>query len=484
MNRIIKKIFIIMAVCLMSIWMLATTSNAASFKASISETTVEVGDTLTVTINLDNAAGMYDVKVSDTSILEVTSGETSEFLDNESTTIKFKAKKVGTATITATPTDVIDNDNSENQITKGGETFTVKVVEIPKEDNGDKEENKEEDKNTNTDKNNNTTTDKETNKDNNKNTTATVTKSKDAKIKSITAQTSTQNLSVKKSSSKYTTTVAADVNKVTFTVVANSSKATIDSNQTTSGVKLSLNSSSDGKKVYTLSDLKEGGNSVVKITIKAENGNTESYNFVVTRKVAEKTEEIIPNVIDENKEDKEEESEDKKEEEEKEDKEEVTLGLKSLVLTGIELSPSFSEDVFEYTAEIINSSSVEVIATPTIEDATVEVVGNEDMVEGENVISILVKSKDEKDVKTYQVLVNKKNETVEAVAGVVDDEEEEEKKGVKLSTEQIIIIVVAVIIGIGVIIGLIVMAKKREEDDYFDWGQDDKNDKKKGKRSK
>ena len=44
------------------------TSKAASFSASISKTTVNVGDTVTVTVTADNAAGMYAVSASNSNV--------------------------------------------------------------------------------------------------------------------------------------------------------------------------------------------------------------------------------------------------------------------------------------------------------------------------------------------------------------------------------------------------------------------------------
>ena len=99
-SKIIKFIFgcIFTIACL---FIFNTTSNAASFDASISKTSVTVGDTFTVTVKANNAAGMYSVSSSNSNV-SVSSGSSSEFLENASATITFKANKAGTATITAT----------------------------------------------------------------------------------------------------------------------------------------------------------------------------------------------------------------------------------------------------------------------------------------------------------------------------------------------------------------------------------------------
>ena len=136
MNIKIKKqlIFIIFSILLFA---LTTISYAASFTPGISSTNVKVGDTITITVKADNAAGMYNVKVSDSSILEVISGATSEFLENNSATIKLKAKKAGSATISVTPDDMTDLDDSTKQVTAGGKTYTVKVAEVTTTTNKD-----------------------------------------------------------------------------------------------------------------------------------------------------------------------------------------------------------------------------------------------------------------------------------------------------------------------------------------------------------
>ena len=136
MNKKTKKqlIFIIFSILLFA---LTTISYAASFTPGISSTNVKVGDTITITVKADNAAGMYNVKVSDSSVLEVISGATSEFLENNSATIKLKAKKAGSATISVTPDDMTDLDDSTKQVTAGGKTYTVKVAEVTTTTNKD-----------------------------------------------------------------------------------------------------------------------------------------------------------------------------------------------------------------------------------------------------------------------------------------------------------------------------------------------------------
>ena len=87
-------------------------------------------------------------------------------------------------------------------------------------------------------------------------------------------------------------------------------------------------------------------------------------------------------------------------------------GLTNLSIPGYTLSPEFSNDIYEYTLNLTDDISELDIQTGTSsESIEVEVVGNENLKEGENVITILVRDTSEKDedtaTTTYQIIVNK-----------------------------------------------------------------------------
>lgn len=123
------KIFltIIVMITLVMLTVLQKDSKAASFNASISKTSATVGDSITLTINANNAAGMYKVSISGSAVT-LSSGNSSEWIENQSLKLTLKASKAGTSTITVTSSDMTDLDNSENKldVTK---TFTVTVKE-------------------------------------------------------------------------------------------------------------------------------------------------------------------------------------------------------------------------------------------------------------------------------------------------------------------------------------------------------------------
>ncbi len=126
-NRLQKIVVIFM--CLIAVVLcFQNTSYAASFKATVSSKTITVGDTITLNLTADNAAGNYKVTISDTSKLSVVSGNIAEWLEAGSTKLTLKANAVGSVTITATATDMADLDNSRNKV-KDSHSFTITIKE-------------------------------------------------------------------------------------------------------------------------------------------------------------------------------------------------------------------------------------------------------------------------------------------------------------------------------------------------------------------
>lgn len=85
---------------------------------------------------------------------------------------------------------------------------------------------------------------------------------------------------------------------------------------------------------------------------------------------------------------------------------EVNLKLDSLQIEGLELNPVFDEDTFYYTSSLVDSelTSLNVNAVANDETANVEVIGADNLVDGENLINIIVSNDDETTI--YQVNVD------------------------------------------------------------------------------
>ena len=119
-------------------------------------------------------------------------------------------------------------------------------------------------------------------------------------------------------------------------------------------------------------DLKDGDN-VIKITVTAEDETTRIYTVVAT-------------------------------------KGEAKDGLLStLKVAGYTLSPAFSPSVKEYKITILdaNVNKLDITAESSIEKAKVEVLGNTNLKDGDNIIQIKVTSPDESKTDTYKIIATK-----------------------------------------------------------------------------
>ncbi len=159
--------------------------------------------------------------------------------------------------------------------------------------------------------------------------------------------------------------------------------------------------------------------------------------------------------------------------------EEEADGLSSITIGDLELSPTFSANVYEYTVNYIGEeTSLDIQTVPTDSDYTVEIVGNEELVEGENTITILVTDSEGNNVATYQITVNK---------SLVDEDSLALEEAERQRQEQIKMFAIAGgIIAIIIIIIIIIIVKRRrsrsyaedfsgipfaginEDDDYYD----------------
>lgn len=179
--------------------------------------------------------------------------------------------------------------------------------------------------------------------------------------------------------------------------------------------------------------LQEGKNTV-NVEVTAEDGTKKTYTLEITRKEATATEEPA------------------EEEQEK-------LGLSTLTIEGQEISPSFKTSIYEYTLGLKEDlNSLEIKAISNDKDATVEIIGNEDLQQGENIITILVTNSKTDETATYQIIVNKN--VAEAVA---------KTSWLKPSTwgkEEKMISIIVIVLVLLIIVATIMKIKLAKEDDF------------------
>lgn len=368
---------------------------AGSFSISAGNKSLKVGGTTSLTITTSGCAGKFSISSSDSSVVSVSSG--AVFVDG-SDSVTLTAKKAGTATITVSASDV--SDSSEKSVT-GSKTISITVSGSNNNNNGDNSSNTD-----------NKKTDDE--------------KKSEPSFKSANdTMYATGDINVRKSyssdSDKIGSLKAGD--KITRTGIGDNGWSKVSFNGSTGYIKTSLLTSeepkkSDDKALKSLSiegveidpafdpeitdysvtfqdadkldikaepssdkatveitgneELKDGDN-VIKITVTAEDGTTRLYSITATKQSAN------------------------------------AATLSTLKVAGYTLNPTFSPDVKEYKLTILDSNvnKIDIIAKTNLENAKVEVLGNTDLKDGENIIQIKVTSPDESTTETYKIVATK-----------------------------------------------------------------------------
>ena len=203
----------------------------------------------------------------------------------------------------------------------------------------------------------------------------------------------------------YTMKVGKDVEKLKINAKAEDEKATVSikGNET----------------------LKEGENTVT-ISVSAEDGTVKIYEIKV-EKTAEET---------------------------------ATLGLKSLSIKGLDNNIKFKQNVYNYEVQIEDAmTKLDIEAVATAEDAVVEILGNEDLQKGENIITIIVSSKDGEEKVTYQI---------KAIKGKIIQEEEKVESASEPNLKLYIYIGAFAVLLIALIIVVVYAIKHRKNDEYDD----------------
>ena len=210
----------------------------------------------------------------------------------------------------------------------------------------------------------------------------------------------------------YNVTVPEDVESVEVYATAQDSGATV---------------SGTGNKTL------EYGENALSVVVTAEDGTTKTYTINVTREGEGETDE----------------GEDV----------ETASGLSNITIGNLELSPSFKTNVYEYTVKYIGEdTSLDIQTVATDPSYTVEILGNEDLKEGENTITILVADSEGSNVATYQITVNKSLVDEEALAREEQEKQQQEQRKMFMIAGGIIFIILIIII--------IIVIKRRRNRTY------------------
>lgn len=492
-----KKILIILLMITISLMISFTKSKAVttgSFSVAISNSSLKVGETTILSITVTNCEGQFSIVSSNSNAVTVSS--TSEWISG-TTNIIITAKNSGTATINVKAENVGDNQAEPEEVTGNKSlTVTVKENEISKPENPDNGEDNKPSENPGEENNNNQKPDDNENKNpennennNQNNTPQEPTFTETNKIMYVKSDCTSLNLREGPNKNYKSLGTLKTNEKITVIAIGSngwykartekgiegyvagnyltdtepeknieSSIATLSNIKVTPGklnetfsknnlsytmtveadvdsINVTATPTDDKAKVTITGNtgLKTGTENEIIIKVVAEDGiSTKTYKIKVTKLATEDEE---PNII--------------------EDPEEKKLGLSSLSIEGLKISPDFKSNVYEYKATLTDKTIEKLIvnAIATFEDSKVEITGADEIKNGENVITIIVTSANGEETVTYQIIVNKKEETV--IAKTEPKEKED-------SLQNIIIALIAAIAIVALIL-VFVLVKRKEK---------------------
>ena len=241
----INNKFKYLLVMFFTLFIFNATVYAGSFSISSSARTVNIGDIVSINLNVNDQAGEYIFSSSDNSVL---SGGKDEFYDSTSVSILFTAKSAGVATVTVRGVDVTNYDGTNGN---GSKSLTITVVEPSRGNSGGGSSN------------NNSTTKKNKQSYDYGDDTIDINKeySSDNYLSSLSIE--GYNIDFDKEKTEYTLDVDEDVTSVNITANPNDDKANVIG---TGNIKLT-----------------DGVNNVC-ITVIAENGNERVYHITINVK--------------------------------------------------------------------------------------------------------------------------------------------------------------------------------------------------------
>ena len=417
MKKYIKEmLLIVFFVAIM--WILTTTSNAASISLTPSKSSAETGENVNVTVSSD-CVGRVNLTVSNGKV-----STNKVWIEGGAQSVTVTVGNSGTTTITASAQDgILSNNGVDVPISSVTKTITINS------NNGNS--------------NNNSSSNNASNLGSNSTSTA----QQQPQAKSNVA--TLANLGIK-----------GQYDFTGFRAAKTSYSVTVPNEA--ESVEIYASKGQSGQKITGtgVKQLKEGTNAI-NVVVTAEDGTTaKTYTINIERKSAETTD------------NKEENTEEQPEETSTE--EEETFGLKDLKIDGLELTPEFKTDVYEYSAELKeDKTSLELTTIATEENAEIEVTGNEDLKDGENLITVIVKEKDTDKTATYQITVNKISNEQNTTEATVNK--------LQLSKKKIIILGAGIVVLLLIIIVVIFIIKRRKNANnngeyYYSelYGNDDK----------
>ena len=200
--------------------------------------------------------------------------------------------------------------------------------------------------------------------------------------------------------------------------------------------------------------LQEGQNTA-NVIVTAEDGTTKTYTINIKRLSKNEKQDTTENL------------------DAKSSSNSKDLELSNLEIEGVNLEPSFESSTYKYEISIKGEqSNLDIKASTNNTSDKVEIIGNENLQNGQNIITILVTNSKSDEVATYQIYVNKN--VIDS--NTVDNEFGKTVKELKIKLWVFRALVVIVVLGI-IMLLIIKHKKNKKEYDEEDGNTDNKYDK-------
>ena len=359
MNKKTIRIIITICMCLATLLIFQTTSNAATLSISTSKSSVAPGETFTVTVTLNEAAGPISATTSGGT------GSASQWLENSSFSFTCTAGSSGSVTITASGTVGDFTTETDISIEKTKSVAIIQPTPEPTPTPEPEPTPTPEPEPTPTPSNNTSNN----TKPNTNTSTPTVKKSSNSNLESLQIAEGVFSPEFAKNVYEYAITVPNEITKLNISASQEHSRATV--------------------KVVGNNELQVGDNTV-EIIVTAEDGSTSTYKIYATRALPELSL--------------------------------ATLGISYInennEKVNIVLEPQFVGNIYEYKINERLSHTIkklQIEATANRENAKIELSGNEDLKAGKNEITIKVTLTNEdglEEQKIYTIVLERKEEPV------------------------------------------------------------------------
>ena len=366
-NKIVRGLLILIITILLEL--LLTTKVNAALSISTSKSTVEPGENFAVTVSVSsNEAGAIYLSANNGTL----SSTYIDLMSQASVTITCTAGNSGTISIYASG-QVANYDTETEGEQSASKSITIATPTEPITPPSD---------NTSGNSNNNTSTGSGTSGSSSSSTNTTKPKeeekSNDSTLKELVIEGYELYPVFDANTKEYNIRVTNDITSINVIPTVNNSKASYTIEGTTNELLV--------------------GKNVITVVVTAEDGTTSNYVINVTREREGLNVQYIKiYYIDE-------------------------TGVKKELL----LNPEFSTEIIEYTLTDLSYlvSKLEVEVATNLEQAQIEVEGNEKLVDGTNTITVTVtvpsESEEEADeVLTYKIMVNKEKEPVVTLIGKI-----------------------------------------------------------------